>query len=50
MEKRVLLSSLPKVDVLLNDKSIINIKDVKRSIILDGIRETLESYRKNTWR
>ncbi|QCX32468.1 L-seryl-tRNA(Sec) selenium transferase [Caloramator sp. E03] len=47
MENKTLLSSLPKVDVILNDKSISSLKDIPRSIVLDGIRETIDDYRKN---
>lgn len=47
MENKTLLSSLPKVDAILNDKNISSIKDIPRNIVLDGIRETIDDYRKN---
>lgn len=47
MESKELLSSLPKVDVLLNDVNIISIKGISRNIILESVRETIDEYRKS---
>ncbi|MCX7884227.1 MAG: L-seryl-tRNA(Sec) selenium transferase [Caloramator sp.] len=47
MESKELLSSLPKVDVLLNDVNIISMKDISRNIILESVRETIDEYRKS---
>ncbi|MEG0005098.1 MAG: L-seryl-tRNA(Sec) selenium transferase, partial [Clostridium sp.] len=46
MEKRELLKALPKVDVLL-ENSEINSINVSRNIIVEGVRETIDLYRKN---
>lgn len=43
--KKELLSSLPKVDSILMDNRIVSLADTPRSIILEGIRETIELYR-----
>lgn len=45
--KKELLSSLPKVDSILMDNRIVSLADTPRSIILEGIRETIELYRES---
>ncbi len=45
--KKELLSSLPKVDSILMDNRIVSLADIPRSIILEGIRETIELYRED---
>lgn len=47
INKKELLSSLPKVDSILMDNRIDSLKDISRSIILEAIRETIEYYREN---
>jgi L-seryl-tRNA(Ser) seleniumtransferase len=46
LDKRELLSSLPKVDNILMDNRIESISDVSRNIILEAVRETIEIYRR----
>lgn len=46
-DKNELLKSLPKVDVILNDKRIEELNFISRSILLEAIRETLEKYRRD---
>lgn len=46
-EKNILLKTLPKVDIILSDKRIEELKGIPRVLILDGIREVLELVRKN---
>lgn len=47
INKKELLSSLPKVDSILMDQRIDSLKDISRNIILETIRETIEHYREN---
>lgn len=47
INKKELLSSLPKVDSILMDQRIDSLRDISRNIILETIRETIEHYRKN---
>ncbi len=46
-EKRELLSSLPKVDLLLEDERIIASGYKSRTMLVEAVRETLDRYRKN---
>jgi L-seryl-tRNA(Ser) seleniumtransferase len=46
-EKKELLSSIPKVDNLLDDNRIAKIDSAPRAIVIEAIRETLDYYRKN---
>jgi len=45
-EKKELLSSLPKVDLLLEDERIIASGYKSRTMLVESIRETLDKYRK----
>ncbi|EYE88485.1 selenocysteine synthase [Fervidicella metallireducens AeB] len=45
-DKKELLLYLPKVDVVLNDSRILEIKDISRKSVVDSIREVLDSFRK----
>lgn len=45
--KKELLASLPKVDSILMDNRIVSLKDTSRSIILEAVRETIETYRED---
>lgn len=47
LNKKELLASLPKVDVLLSSDKIKNIEDISRSLIVEAVRETVDLYRKN---
>lgn len=47
MNKKELLSYLPKVDSILMDNRITSLKEVSRSIVIEAIRETIELYRDN---
>lgn len=46
-DKRQLLSSLPKVDLLLENDNIKDLKNLPRNLVLEAVRETLELYRSN---
>ncbi|KMT21564.1 L-seryl-tRNA(Sec) selenium transferase [Clostridium cylindrosporum] len=46
-EKKELLKSLPKIDVLLEREEIKSIEGVPRSIILESLREGIDVYRNN---
>ena len=47
MNKGKILSRLPSVDELLNNKEIRNLlKEVPRTVVLNEIRNNLENYRK----
>lgn len=47
MNKGKILSKLPSVDELLNDKKIINLlEEVPRNVVVNEIRNNLEKYRK----
>lgn len=46
-EKKELLKSLPKIDILLENEEIKSIKDVSRTILVEALRETIDLYRKN---
>lgn len=46
-DKKELLKSLPKIDVLLEKDEIKSIKDVSRNIVVEALRETIDLYRKN---
>lgn len=45
--KKELLKTLPKIDVLLENEKIIEIENTSRAIVLEGLRETIDIYRKN---
>lgn len=45
MAKNELLSKLPKVDLILSDDSIKSINGITRNIIVESVRETLDSLR-----
>jgi L-seryl-tRNA(Ser) seleniumtransferase len=45
--KKELLSSLPKVDSILVDNRIALLNNIPRRIIIEAIRETIDSYREN---
>lgn len=45
-EKKELLSSLPKVDLLLEDERIIAAGYKSRTMLVESVRETLDKYRK----
>lgn len=45
--KKELLSSLPKVDSILLDNRIASLNNIPRRIIIEAIRETIDSYREN---
>lgn len=46
-DKNRLLKVIPKVDVILSDKRIEDLKNIPRTLILDAIRETIELVRQN---
>ncbi|MEG0372077.1 MAG: L-seryl-tRNA(Sec) selenium transferase, partial [Clostridium sp.] len=46
-EKRELLKSLPKIDILLEREEIVSIKGVSRNIVVEALRETIDIYRNN---
>lgn len=47
MDKRELLSTLPKVDVLLSSDKILKLNGIPRNLIVEAVRETLDYFRKN---